>query len=189
MIARARLSRVLVPAALLLVAGIAVTAVAQDLPPGVSADGSIAVPDVDFRKGWAFLGTFSVAGDEGTTDHHVVYTQPETVDAYRATGRYPDGAVLIKELYQVQTDDLTTGRASWAGDLAGWFVMVKDAKARFPGNPLWGDGWGWAFFAPDNPDMTSTEDYQAECLACHEPVRDQDLSYVQGYPSLRGPSR
>ena len=24
--------------------------------------------------------------------------------------------------------------------------MIKDAKGRFPGNDLWGDGWGWALF-------------------------------------------
>ncbi len=24
--------------------------------------------------------------------------------------------------------------------------MVKDSKNSHPGNPLWGDGWGWSWF-------------------------------------------
>lgn len=153
--------------------------------PGVGKDGSIQVPDVDYRKDWAFLGTFSVQGDDGAADLHTVYTQPETLAAYRETGTFPDGAVLIKELFKTTTDDLTTGRVSWATDRAGWFVMVKDSANSFPENPLWGDGWGWAFFNPDNPEKTITKDYKAECLGCHEPVRDTDLSYVMGYPALQ----
>ena len=155
--------------------------------PGVSADGAIQVPDVDYRKDWAFLGTYSVLGEDGNGagDLHTVYTQPETVAAYRETGTFPDGAVLIKELFKTETADLTTGRASWATERAGWFVMVKDSADSFPDNPLWGDGWGWAFFGADDPTTTTTTDYKAECLECHEPVRDTDLSYVQGYPVLK----
>ncbi len=153
--------------------------------PGIGADGSIQVPDIDYRKDWAFLGTFSVQGDDGAGDLHTVYTQPETVAAYRETRVFPDGAVLVKELFKTKTDDLTTGRVSWAAEQAGWFVMVKDSANSYPDNPLWGDGWGWAFFNADNPEQTVTTDYKAECLECHEPVRDTDLSYVQGYPALQ----
>ena len=173
--------------AALMVAATTVAADAQMAPgtvPGVGADGSIRVPDVDYRKDWAFLGTFSVQGEDGAGDLHTVYTQPETVAAYRETGKYPDGTVLIKELFKTKTDDLTTGRVSWAAERAGWFVMVKDSANSFPDNPLWGDGWGWAFFGADDPTTTTTTDYKAECLECHEPVRDTDLSYVQGYPVL-----
>ncbi len=27
-----------------------------------------------------------------------------------------------------------------------WFVLIKDAKDRYPNNPLLGDGWGWALY-------------------------------------------
>lgn len=152
--------------------------------PGVGDGGSISVPDVDYRKDWSFLGGYSVLGEEGV-DLHAVYTQPETVEAYRETRQFPDGAVLVKELFKTETADLTTGTASWASERVGWFVMVKDSVGSFPDNPLWGDGWGWAFFGADNSTTTTTTDYKAECLECHEPVRDTDLSYVQGYPALQ----
>jgi len=38
---------------------------------------------------------------------------------------------------------MTTGDAHWASGPKVWFVMIKDEKGRYPGNPLWGDGWGW----------------------------------------------
>src|SRR5690606_2649868 len=123
----------------------------------------------------SYLGAFSMLGEDGAAELHVVYTQPESVEAYRETGRFPDGAVLVKELFEGQTDDLTTGRVSWSGKAAGWFIMIKDSEGRFPGNPLWGDGWGWALFEAGNPDKPVTEDFEAECLACHEPARDTDL--------------
>jgi len=63
--------------------------------------------------------------------------------------------------------------------------MVKDATNRFPDNPLWGDGWGWAFFNPDNTTKTVSTDFKKDCLACHEPVRSSDLVFTYAYPLLR----
>ncbi len=157
--------------------------------PGiVSQNGAISVPRTDYRKDWSFLGTYSADGGEGI-GFHSVYTQPETVGYFRKNGSFPDGAVLVKELFDTEGGDLTTGAVRWASKPVGWFVMVKDTKGRFAGNPLWGDGWGWAYFKAGEPDITATKDYRAECLACHEPVRPTDLSYVQGYPSLKGKGR
>ena len=159
----------------------------QPFAPGVGPDGAISVPAVDFRKDWAYLGTYAITGEDGVDGFHLVYSQPESVAFYRENGRFPDGAVLVKELFKTATADLTTGRASWAVEPAGWFVMVKDAKGRFAGNPLWGDGWGWALFEAGKPQATVTSDYQADCLGCHEPARANDLVYIQGYPTLSGP--
>lgn len=164
-------------------------AAAQGFAPGVGKDGTIRVPKDDYRKEWSYLGTFSVLGENGAAELHVVYTQPTTVEAYRKTGRFPDSAVLVKELYKAQSDDLTTGRVSWSGKAAGWFVMIKDTEGRFPNNPLWVDGWGWALFEPGEPDNPGTKDFKADCLSCHEPARNTDLVYVQGYPALTGKGR
>ena len=176
-------------AAVALALAVGLPALAAGFAPGVGDDGSITVPPVDYRKDWALLGTFVTNGTDDATDFHVVYTQPETVAHYRQHGTYPDGAVLVKELLKTESGDLTTGRISWAAEPVGWFVMVKDTEGRFPDHPLWGDGWGWALFEADDPDTTVTADYREDCLSCHEPVRATDLSYVQGYPTLKGPAR
>lgn len=169
---------------------------AEDIIDGyalaVDKTGAIRVPDVDYRATWSLLGTWVVAGGDevdgaaGAAGMHVVYTQPGVIEHYRKTGQFPDGAVLVKELLKAKTGAMTTGIVSHATEIEGWFVMIKDTKNRFPGNKLWGDGWGWAFFGADNPTGTTTEDFKAECLECHVPARQTDWIYVYGYPALRG---
>jgi hypothetical protein len=71
-----------------------------------------------------------------------VYASPDTIAAYRRDGRFPDGAVLVKEVFEAATGGMTTGTVSHAQTLKGWFVMMRDDNNRHPGNKLWGDGWG-----------------------------------------------
>ncbi len=159
---------------------------AAEFSAHVDASGKIGLP-VDFRN-WTFLGTWAIAAEEeggGAAGFHNVYTQPATVEAYRATGRVPDGAVPVKELLKARTGDYTTGRVSSATETEGWFVMVKDAKGRFPDNPLWGSGWGWSLFMAKDPGTTVTTDYEADCLGCHVPAKDNDWIYTEGYPALK----
>ena len=157
-------------------------------PFGAAADDGprITVPD-NFRTEYEFLGAWAVAGDADTGSEigqHIVYASPGTVEAFRKTGRFPDGAVLVKELFSGKTEALTTGNATSAAEVAGYFVMVKDAENTLSG-PLWGDGWGWAFFEPGNTKKTISTDYRADCLSCHEPVRESDLVYSYAYPVLK----
>lgn len=154
----------------------------------VNDKGAIRLPEVDYRKDWVSLGAWAVAAEEGTQGSegiHTVYTQPGTVEAFRKTGKFPDGAILIKELFSTTTDEMTTGTVSRANDTSGWFVMIKDSTNRYPDNKLWGAGWGWAYFDAKDRINTTTTDYEADCLGCHVPVEDQDWVYVQGYPVLR----
>ncbi len=150
----------------------------------VASDGSIKLPDTSFRTEWTQLGSWTVNGEDGAEGMHIVYTQPGVVEAYLETGAFPDGTVLVKELRGASTEDLTTGRVSYAAELQGWFVMVKDATDKYPDNPLWGDGWGWGFFEAGSPQMLVTEDYKAECIACHVPAQETDWIYVRAYPAL-----
>ena len=153
----------------------------------VSPDGAISLPK-NFRTDYVLLGAWSVAGDVdtgGKVGLHIVYAPKSAVEGYRKNGRFPDGTVLVKELFNGKTQTLTTGEATHADEYAGTFIMIKDDKGRFPDNPLWGDGWGWALFAADDSTNPVTKDYAADCLGCHEPVRASDLVYVQGYPVLK----
>jgi hypothetical protein len=159
---------------------------AEQFSPYVDPDGTLSLP-ADFRS-WTYLGSWIVDSDEedgGADGIHNVYTQPSTVEAYRKTGQFPDGAVLVKELLATETGDMTTGRVSHATATEGWFVMIKDTQGRFKGNGLWGDGWRWALFNSDDPATTVTEDYKAECLPCHVPAEKDNWIYVRGYPELK----
>ena len=122
---------------------------------------------------------------QGAKQIHEVYASPGTVNAYRKTGNFPDGTVLVKEVYETSTDAMTTGIVSRAKTLNGWFVMVRDSKNVHPGNKLWGDGWVWSWFDAAEPTRTTSTDYEADCQGCHRPAQATHRVYVEGYPLLR----
>jgi len=150
------------------------------------ANGNLHVPE-NYRAIYQSLGSWAIAADqgEGSKELHVVYASPGTISAYRKNGNFPDGAVLVKEVYEAATQPMTTGTVSHAGNLKGWFVMVRDNVGRHAGNKLWGDGWGWSWFNADNPSKTTSTDYKTNCLPCHVPAQASEWVYVNGYPPLR----
>lgn len=158
---------------------------AESPSPFVDTKGRIQLPG-DFRLGMVHLGSWFVP-DGPASGFHDVYTERASAEHYRKHGRFPDGATLVKELRAHDSATYTTGAniSSANATVKQWFVMVKDARGHYPGNPLWGDGWGWALFKPDAPSKNVAADYQAECLACHEPARQTDLVYVESYPTLQ----
>ena len=195
------MKKIKIAASFLLLVGIYLTqnAFANDqkmnsLPSNVNpTTGALSVPN-DYTQ-WATLGTWAHAkteGKPGSKEYHVVYTQPETIKFYQKFGRFPDGAVLVKELLNTKTLSMTTGPAvSHATTLKGWFVLVRDTQNRFPDSPLWGDGWGWSFFKAGNPQQTASKNYKEDCLACHLPAREMappgamdadKWIYTFGYP-------
>lgn len=151
----------------------------------VDDKGNLRVPS-DYRTAYQMLGTWAVAADDGpgSKEMHVVYASPGTIAAYRKDKHFPDGAVLVKEVFHTTTGEMTTGTVSSAGALAGWFVMVKDSVGRFPGNKLWGDGWGWAWFDATDRQKTTSTDYKTDCQSCHVPAQESDWIYTRGYPPL-----
>jgi len=158
----------------------------------VDKTGNIRKPG-DYRDHYQILGTFTVLNaipmssgspSEKGAELHYTYASPGTAEYYRKTGKFPDGAVLVKEVFGTDHGKLTTGDAYWASGTKQWFVMIKDEKGRYPGNPLWGNGWGWALFKSDAPDKQVATDYKRDCLGCHIPAQATDWIYIQGYPVL-----
>jgi hypothetical protein len=154
--------------------------------PVVDAQGNLHVPS-GYRASYEFLGTWAIAVEKGvgSSEIHNVYATPETIAAYRKGHHFPEGTVLIKEVYEASTGPMTTGTVSHARTLKGWFVMVKDSKNSHPDNMLWGDGWGWSWFDAANPTATTSTNYKQDCLSCHVPTRETDWVYTSGYPTLK----
>ena len=160
-------------------------------------NGNLHVPNA-YRTTYEFLGTWAIAADQGqgSQELHVVYASPGTITAYRRDGHFPDGTVLVKEVHFAATGLMTTGTISHADKLRGWFVMVKDSLGRYPGNNMWGDGWGWGWFDAANPSTPSRSlplpdgveaslDYRENCKSCHLPAQATGWIYVDGYPPLK----
>src|SRR5215470_9736646 len=70
----------------------------------VDEQGHLHVPS-NYRAAYAFLGTWAIAADNAVASRelHTVYADPGTIAAYRTSGHFPEGAVLIKEVYQTST--------------------------------------------------------------------------------------
>ena len=150
----------------------------------VDKTGNIRKP-ADVRDLYQFLGTYTPTGSNGDTEMHITYASPGAAQYYRQNGKFADGTVLVKETFATDHAQMTTGDARWATKTIVWFVMIKDAKNRFPNNPLWGNGWGWALFKADAPDKQVATSFKKDCLGCHVPAQSTDWVYVQGYPVLK----
>lgn len=152
----------------------------------VNSNGDLRVP-LHYRTQYQFLGSWAIADDKGGAGSkaiHDVYASPGAIAAYRKDGHFPDGAVLVKEVFDTSTVPMTTGTVSHAETLKGWFVMVKESKNLHPDSGRWGDGWAWSWFNANDPSKTTTTNYKVQCLTCHVPAQKTDWIYVQGYPPL-----
>ena len=163
---------------------LSVAATEEDFSSYVDDQGNISFPH-GFRMSMVHLGSWFVP-EGGASGFHDVYTEKESAEAYRETGRFPDGATIVKELRASEAGSYTTGSdVSYATDgLKQWFVMIKDENSRFESNPIWGEGWGWALFKPDNRQENVAADYKTDCLGCHVPAKANDWVYTEAYPTL-----
>jgi Cytochrome P460 len=148
----------------------------------VDKNGNISKP-ADYRDVFQMMGAYAVIDPKGN-ELHYSYASPGAIDSYRRNKKFADGTVLVKEVFGTEHAQLSTGNANWASNIKVWFVLIKDAKGRYPNNPLWGDGWGWALFKSDAPDKQVAVDYKKDCLGCHVPAKADDWIYVKGYPTL-----
>ena len=66
--------------------------------PCVDGKGTIRLPR-DYGEKWGYLGG-DVVPDEKAPGYgfHDVFTQPGSAEAFKKTGKFPDGAVLVKRL-------------------------------------------------------------------------------------------
>ncbi|RMD46690.1 MAG: cytochrome C [Alphaproteobacteria bacterium] len=95
---------------------------------------------------------------------HHVYANPAALEGLRS-GRYPDGAVLVFDLFEAAEGEGTLGE----GPRKVTAFMVRDAE-RFAAT----GGWGFEAFAGGDPARPLVGDKAAEaCFACHEQVAER----------------
>jgi hypothetical protein len=150
----------------------------------VDTKGNIRKPDRE-AQGFPPLGAIWVDSSVGG-ELHLVWASPGTAASYRLNNAFADGAVLVQEVVRGEHGRLTNGVAHFdsLAETKAWYVMIKDAEGRYPGNRLWGDGWGWALFDADGREKQVAVDYKRECLYCHASMKMTDLVHVGAYPEL-----
>ena len=122
----------------------------------------------------------------GDQFHHI-YINPESYDAFRKTGKFPDPTMLVLEIFRAETRDpkgILSGGQVEAGR-SGLSVAVKDSRRP-------GGGVPWAYYSFDvkgnpKPVQPAAAHADKDCYACHLQHASHDNVWVQFYPVLRDP--
>lgn len=171
---------------LLLAAAVA----AEPTPPAADrpifeADGRLTAPP-DYRS-WVFLSSgfdMSYAESAGAAPAHRfdnVFVQPWAYEAFKATGSWPDGTLLVLENRAAASKGSINRAGSFqTSDVLGLEAHAKDA-ARFKG--------GWAFFAFSAGAPAAEIPHAAACYGCHVQHAAVDTTFVQFYPTLQAAAK
>jgi hypothetical protein len=149
-------------------------------PPAYDAKGALLRPR-GYRR-WVFVGAslgLSYSEGGGGDQFHHVYLRPESYDAFRRTGRFPDKTVLVLELHEAAQKVAPSPHGKFEGKRVALEVAVKD-RERFP------DGWAYFGFG-DGSRRTATAFARTDCFNCHRQHAKSDNVFVQFYPVLRDP--
>jgi len=150
----------------------------------VSADEPRIKYPADYKQG--FINYLSLDRTQNPDQIIRLFANDIALKGVRETGEFPDGSVLVGEIYKAKKSaegkiiDSTLGRRV-RGDLALIAVMEKQKGwgERFPDGLKNGD-WDFAAFKPDGTD--AKKDLNT-CRQCHSPLKD--TRHVFSYEHLK----
>ena len=156
-------------------------------PPSddVMFDGGQLLRPEGYRE-WVYVGTPLTpndmnGGEAPFPEFHSVYINRRAWDAYKKSGTFPDGTVMIKELVSVGSKTASSGEGYFMGEFIGLEAAVKDSK-RYPKEPGY---WAYFSFGHSYPLAEATKPQKvANCAACHRERAADDFVFTQYYPVL-----
>jgi hypothetical protein len=158
---------------------------ASRLLPRFTADGALEQP-AGFRD-WVLAGASlglsyaEPARDAGPGLFHNVYIEPGALAAYRRDGGFPEGTILMMELFRAGQKAEPAKGGYYEAESVGVEAAVKDS-ARFEG--------GWAYFSFGDGRRPSARAFAGEaCAGCHRAHAATDNVFTQFYPALRRPAQ
>lgn len=157
-----------------------------------------AVKQPEGYRNWIYVGTpFTPnalnGGEAPFPEFHNVYVEPGAFATFSATGEWPEGTQIAKELVLVRQGDTcddengscqeVSGVGYFQGEFAGLELTVKDTD-RYADEP---GGWAYYSFGHNAPPYAETaEAFPTDaCNACHEANAATDFVFTQFYPVLR----
>lgn len=161
--------------------GAAEAATAVSVKPHYTAAGELIAP-LDYRD-WVFLTSgvnMNYSDAPMNMGHEMVdnvFVDPTSWRAFKASGRWPDGTIFVKEG--------RIGSSKGSINKSGIFqtetrfdleVHVRDSK-RFKG------GWGFFVNADDKPAKLIPT--TASCYSCHQQHGAVDTTFTQFYPTAK----
>lgn len=158
---------------------------AKPAPVEFTGDGKLKQP-VGYRK-WTYVGEVVTPndmndGEASFPEFHSVYIDPASFAAYEQTGKFPDGAVVVKELSSVGAKHASSGNGYFQGEFTGLEAAIKDSK-RFKDEP---GNWAYFSFGHKYPlKAEASKNAAAACNQCHQDNANTDWVFSQYYPVLR----
>jgi hypothetical protein len=170
-------ARFLALAACVVAAGSSAAAAAN---PDIAFDdaGRLSRP-ADYRE-WIYLSSgfdmsYTARAGGGHSMFDNVFVNRSAYDAFRRSGHWPDGTILVLEVRGAESK----GSINKAGHFQSREVMGLEAHvrdARIPG--------GWGFYAFEDKAVATRLPRTEDCYACHEKHGAVDTTFVQFYPTL-----
>lgn len=114
-------------------------------------------------------------------EFHHVYLDPAAWRAYRAEGRFPEGTVLVMEVWAAASRESINRSGDFSKTLLRVEAAVKDS-ARFP------DAWAYFDFggaAEGGPRREAAAFPADRCWSCHHEHAAEDNVFTQFYGPLR----
>lgn len=161
--------------------------------PQFNPSGEMLLPKNAIWREWVYLGSPLTpnalnGGKANFPEYHNVYIHPWAYEAYKKTGRFPEGTIMFKELqltlppsqYPDGSRTEPSGRGFFPGAFNGADVSVKDSK-RFAST----GGWGYFDFNHFEPKLSKTAPQpKSQCASCHIDGAKKDEVWTQFYRLL-----
>ena len=168
-----------------------------EIKPQWNDKGELLQP-AEFRALWVYLGSPFTPnslndGEAGFPEYHNVYVQPSAFKAYRKTGKWPEGTMMLKELQLVDSakgdeDDGSryevSGRGFFPGAVNGMDVAVKDSS-KFSETKNWGY-FNFGHHAPPYAKSAMAAPKEA-CAQCHIDSAGEDMVFEKFYKPILTP--
>lgn len=145
-------------------------------------------PDPTRYRKWVFAGSSVVPDDKNNGKAifpgiHQVYVDPDSFRAHREKGAWPDGTIVVMEVFHIEQRETVGGFGYFTTGGRDILVQLKDRRA-FPGS-------GWSYYKFSDKDIktgkTVAKPEDGRCGACHKAAAEEDELFSQHYPALRKP--
>lgn len=104
---------------------------------------------------------------------HHVYVNDKGVKALKSGGTYPDGSILVFDLYDAKEDN----GAYVATERKFIGLMVKDSKKYKETG-----GWGWDVFKGNSKTGGNVANAKQDCFNCHASQKESDYVFSKYQP-------
>lgn len=145
--------------------------------PAYDTDGNLIVPEHTDR--WPTAGVtvaMQYEGDVGGKTVNTVRMDPDSYDAYLATGQFPVGTMLELEIRRMATDVAPAREGTFQGAVVTHSIHIKDEKGG-PGT--------WTFYGyPPGQSKGQPLPRTANCYSCHAEHAKDDSVFTQFYPVI-----